>query len=328
MTMRRIGHMDVPALGLGCMNVSHAYGVPPAREDAIALLNHAFDLGVRHFDTAALYGFGRNEELVGSVLSSQRSSIYLASKCGMIGIDGRRVIDGRPDTLKRTCHESLQRLRTDVIDLYYLHRWDKNVPIEESVGALSELVTAGHIRGIGLSEVSAATLRRAHAVHPITAVQSEFSVWTRNPEIAVLDECRRLDIAFVAFSPLGRGFLTNHDVCSDALLPKDIRREMPRFQEPDCSANRTLLQTFRTLAADSGCTAAQLALAWLLRRGEHILPIFGTTSIAHLTENWEAANLRLEDRVIVQVDACVNTGNIHGRRYNPATQSEIDTEEF
>jgi aryl-alcohol dehydrogenase-like predicted oxidoreductase len=310
------------------MNVSHAYGAPPSREDAEQLFHRAFDLGIRHFDTASLYGFGRNEELVGSVLSSQRSSIYLASKCGMTGVDGRRVIDGRPDTLKRTCHESLQRLRTDVIDLYYLHRWDKNVPIEDSVGALAELVTAGHIRGIGLSEVSATTLRKAHAVHPITAVQSEYSIWTRNPEIAVLDECRRLGIAFVAFSPLGRGFLTDADVRADALLPKDIRREMPRFQEPDCSANLALLHRFRELAIDEGCTAAQLALAWVLHRGNHILPIVGTTSITHLEENLGATTLRLDERVMAQVDECLNARKIRGRRYNQATQSEIDTEEF
>ena len=240
MKTRRLGPFTVSAIGLGCMNLSHAYGQPPAFEAAQALLLHSLDSGVTLFDTAALYGFGANEELVGRVLSPHRERFTLASKCGMTGVDGKRVIDGRPATLKRTCEESLKRLRTDVIDLYYLHRWDQQVPIEDSVGALADLVRDGKVLSIGLSEVSAATLRRAHAVHPITAIQSEYSLWTRNPEIGVLDACRELGTTLVAFSPLARGFLpgTLRDVGTfDA---KDIRRAMPRFA-PDAYAKNLAL---------------------------------------------------------------------------------------
>ena len=209
---RRIGSAEVVAIGLGCMNLSHAYGRPPPVEDARRVLFQALDLGVTHFDCAALYGFGRNETLLGDTLPPYRQRIFLTSKCGMTGVDGKRVIDGRPIALKRTLDESLKRLRTDVIDLYYLHRWDKAVPIEESVGALADMVASGKVRAIGLSEVSAATLRRAHAVHPLAAVQSEYSLWSRNAEVAVIEECRRIGAAFVAFSPLGRGFLTGVDL--------------------------------------------------------------------------------------------------------------------
>src|SRR3954469_19966345 len=204
---RLLAERELFGIGLGCMNLSHAYGVPPSSQEARSLLEAALDLGIDHFDTAALYGFGRNEELVGEVLAPVRERVFLASKCGITGVDGKRVIDGRPEILRWTCEEALRRLRTDRIDLYYLHRWDKRVPIEDSIGALADLVRAGSIRAIGLSEVSANTLRRAHAVHPISAVQSEYSLWTRNSELGLLDTCRELGIAFVAFSPLGRGFL-------------------------------------------------------------------------------------------------------------------------
>jgi len=211
MKQRQLGPYQVSAIGLGCMNLSHAYGAPPAPEVGEALIHRALDLGVTMFDTAALYGFGTNELLVGRALKAHRSQITLCSKGGMAGVsfpDGvKRVIDGRPETLRKNCEDSLSRLGTDVIDLYYLHRWDKQVPIEDSVGALSDLVRAGKIREIGLSEVSATTLRKAHAVHPIAAVQTEYSLWTRNPEIAVLKACEELGTTFVAFSPVARGFL-------------------------------------------------------------------------------------------------------------------------
>jgi aryl-alcohol dehydrogenase-like predicted oxidoreductase len=328
MLTRAIGGVRVPAIGLGCMNLHHAYGAPPSREAAVTLLRRALDIGVTHFDTAALYGFGRNEELIGSVLAADRKHIYLASKCGMTVIDGARVLDGRPGALKKTCLESLARLKTDVIDLYYLHRLDKRVPIEESVGGLKDLLSAGHIRGIGLSEVSADTLRRAHAVHAITAVQSEYSIWTRNPENAVLDQCRRLGVAFVAFSPVARGFFAGNPVAPPMLSVRDIRRDMPRFQEPHFSANLRLLQTFKQLAQQSGCTPAQLCLAWLLQRGPHVIPIPGTTSIAHLEENLAAATLRLDDAVFARVDALVNPSAVSGARYGEAAQADIDTEEM
>lgn len=331
MQQRTLGSFQVGAIGLGCMNLSHAYGVPPAPEQAEALLRRALDLGVTHFDTAALYGFGANETLLGRVLAPYRSRFTLASKCGMTGVDGKRVIDGRPQTLKRTCEEALQRLRTEVIDLYYLHRWDKSVPIEDSVGALAGLVGEGKIRAIGLSEVSAATLRRAHAVHPVAAVQTEYSLWTRNAEIAVLEACRALGVAFVAFSPVARGFLagaltTPAQVA--AFDAKDIRRAMPRFQGAAFAANLRLLEGYFALAREAGCTPAQLALAWLLHQGEHILPIPGTTRPDHLEENLQAGEIRLDGDLVVRLDALINRHTVSGARYAAATQAEIDTEEF
>ncbi|MCK2089391.1 aldo/keto reductase [Thauera aromatica] len=331
MQQRPLGPFQVGAIGLGCMNLSHAYGVPPAPEQAEALLRRALDLGVTHFDTAALYGFGANETLLGRVLAPYRSRFTLASKCGMTGVDGKRVIDGRPQTLKRTCEEALRRLRTEVIDLYYLHRWDKSVPIEDSVGALAELVGEGKIRAIGLSEVSAATLRRAHAVHPVAAVQTEYSLWTRNAEIAVLEACRALGVAFVAFSPVARGFLagaltTPAQVA--AFDAKDIRRAMPRFQGAAFAANLRLLEGYFALAREAGCTPAQLALAWLLHQGEHILPIPGTTRPDHLEENLQAGEIRLDGDLVVRLDALINRHTVSGARYAAATQAEIDTEKF
>jgi hypothetical protein len=310
------------------MNLSHAYGVPPPPAEAAAFLQKALELGVRHFDTAALYGFGSNETLVGRALVAQRSQIVLASKCGLTGVDGRRVLDGRPETLRRTCLSSLARLQTDVIDLYYLHRWDRQVPIEDSVGALADLVVAGHVRTIGLCEVSASTLRRAHAVHPIAAVQSEYSLWTRNPEVAVLDECRRLGAAFVAFSPLTRGFLTGGVTDPAALAPKDLRRDMPRFTEPNFSANAKLLAGYGALAREAGCTPAQLALAWLLHTAPHVIPIPGTTSVEHLKDNLGATRVRLEAELIKRLEALINPATVSGPRYNAAAQADIDTEEL
>jgi len=326
--IRRVGPLDVSAIGLGCMSLSHAYGTPPPPEAAEALLRAAVDLGVTFFDTAALYGFGTNETLVGRVLKPVRSRIVLASKCGMTGVDGKRVIDGRPQTLKRTCDESLRRLQTDVIDLYYLHRWDRQVPIEESIGALSDLVRAGKVRCIGLSEVSAATLRRAHAVHPIAAVQSEYSLWTRNPELGVLEACRELGAAFVAFSPVARKFLTGTLPDASALEEKDIRRQMPRFDAAHYPANLRLLDGFAQVARENGCTPAQLALAWLLARGEHVVPIPGTTNIAHLAENLAAATIALDAKSVFRLDEILNANTVSGPRYNAATAAEIDTESF
>jgi aryl-alcohol dehydrogenase-like predicted oxidoreductase len=328
MQPRQIGPFRVSPIGLGCMNLSHAYGAPPAFDDSRALLLRALDLGVDFFDTAALYGFGANETLVGQVLAPHRAKFTLASKCGMTGVDGKRVIDGRPATLKRSCDESLARLRTDVIDLFYLHRWDKQVPIEDSVGALADLVRAGKIRSIGLSEVSAATLRRAHAVHPIAALQSEYSLWTRNPEIATLEACRELGVAFVAFSPVGRGFLGGAPLDIAAFDAKDIRRSMPRFEPAHHAANLNLLPQAQAVARDAGCTLAQLSLAWLLARAPHIVAIPGTTRMAHLEENVAAARVAPSAEVLSRIDAVVNRHSVSGARYNAATQLEIDTEEF
>ncbi len=327
---RQLGHWSVPAIGLGCMNLSHAYGVPPAREQAEAVLQKALDLGITHFDSAALYGFGRNEELVGPFLKPHRDRIVLVSKCGLRGEGGVRTLDARPATLREDIDNSLRRLRTDVIDLYYLHRYDigRPVPIEESVGEMSRFVEQGKIRAIGLSEVSAATIRKAHAVHPVAAVQSEYSLWSRNVEIGVLDTCRDLGIAFVAFSPLGRGFLTSVDLDPVAFAEKDIRRGMPRFQEPHFSNNCGWLPDYRRLAMEAGCTPAQLALAWVLRQGDHIHAIPGTTSVAHLEEDVAALDLDLPEDTLRRVDELVNQDTVSGPRYPAGTQAEIDTEEF
>ena len=310
------------------MNLSHAYAEPPPPAVASALLRRAFELGVRHFDTAALYGFGANESLVGAALAPFRHEVFLASKCGMTGVDGKRVLDGRPATLKQTCVESLQRLGTEVIDLYYLHRLDKRVPIEDSVGALADLVRGGQIRAIGLSEVSALTLRRASAIHPIAAVQSEYSLWTRNPEIALIDECRRLGVALVAFSPIARGFLAGSVPEAEHLQPRDIRRDMPRFKSPAYAANRRLLSPFGEMARSAGCTPAQLALAWVLHRAPHIVPIPGTTSVAHLEENLGAAAVPLDPALLDALERLINQGTVTGARYGSAAQADIDTEEF
>jgi aryl-alcohol dehydrogenase-like predicted oxidoreductase len=333
MQARTIGPFEVSALGLGCMNLSHAYGAPPSAEQGERVLGAALDAGVTLFDTAALYGFGANETLVGRALKPHRQKFTLASKGGMAGVAGddgvvRRVIDGRPETLRRNCEDSLKRLQTDVIDLYYLHRWDKKVPIEDSVGAISRLVEQGKVRTIGLSEVSAATLRKAHAVHPITAVQTEYSLWTRNPEIAVLDACREISAAFVAFSPVARGFLCDalHDVST--LDAKDIRRSMPRFAPDHYAANLRLLPAYKALAQEAGCTPAQLALAWLLHKAPHIVPIPGTTSVGHLQENLRAAAVRLSPELLARLESLINQGTVSGHRYSGQSRSEVDTEEF
>ena len=329
MQQRRLGPFSVSALGFGCMNLSHAYGAPPAPEAAEALLLRALDRGINFFDTAALYGFGVNETLLGRVLKPHRSKFVLASKGGMTGINGRRVIDGRPQSLKRDCEDSLQRLQTDVIDLYYLHRWDKQVPIEDSIGALAELVRAGKVKTIGLSEVSALTLRRAHAVHPITALQSEYSLWTREPEIATLKACRELGTAFVPFSPLARAFLTGTLRDPQAELEaKDIRQQMPRFEPANYAKNLDLLPEYLRIADEARCTPAQLALAWLLAQGEDIIPIFGTRDPRHLDDNAGATDVKLEPRIIQRLDALINQKTVTGPRYNAATQAEIDTETF
>ena len=332
MHTRTIAGRAVSAIGLGCMNLSHAYGTPPPPAIAERLLLAALDQGVTLFDTAALYGFGANETLVGRVLKPYRDRIMLCSKGGMAGVmfpDGlKRVIDGSPTAIRRDCEDSLQRLQTDVIDLYYLHRWHKAVPIEDSVGEMARLVAEGKVRALGLSEVSAVTLRRAHAVHPIAAVQSEYSLWSRNAEIAVLQTCRDIGAAYVAFSPVARGYLSGTLRDLSGFEAKDIRRGMPRFDAAFYPANLALLNDYAVIAKAVGCTAAQLALAWLLARGDHVLPIPGTTSLAHLHENLGADSLQLNAAVMARLDALFSPAAIHGPRYNAATQAEIDTEEF
>ncbi|MFF8717087.1 aldo/keto reductase [Streptomyces sp. NPDC015184] len=325
-TLRRIGPFEVSAIGLGCMNLSHAYGVPPTPEAAERLLLTALEEGVTHFDTAALYGFGANEELVGRVLAGHRDRIVLASKCGMTGVEGRRVIDGRPETIRRTADEALARLRTDVIDLYYLHRIDRAVPVEESVGAMAELVQAGKVHALGLSEASSQTLRRAHAVHPIAALQNEYSLWSRNPEQGTLTVAAELGVALVAFSPLARGFLTAEPPDPGALADKDIRRNMPRFGGANYPANLGLRTQLEMIARDASCTLTQLALAWVLSRGEHVLAIPGTRSVEHLRENMSVLDLDIPSDVLDRAGQVLNAATVHGARYNETTLAEINTE--
>src|SRR5687767_8809371 len=310
------------------MSLSHAYGTPPDESTAAAVLLKALDLGYTHVDTAALYGFGANEALIGRTLKHRRQDFVLATKGGMFrNAQGQREIDGRAQAITQHCDESLRRLQTDVIDLYYLHRWDKRLPVEESVGAMADLVTAGKVRAIGLSEVSAETIRKAHRVHPISAVQTEYSLWTRNAEVAVLDTCRELGIAFVAFSPLARGFLTGGLRDVSTLPPKDIRLAMPRFQGEHFARNLGLLDGLETIARENGCTMAQVALAWLLEQGDHIIPIPGTTRLTHLEENLASVDVRLNGNTIDRLNALINPGTVSGPRYNAATLPEIDTEE-
>ena len=329
MQTRKLGPFDVSAIGLGCMSLSHAYGSPPPRERAEQVLLGALEAGYTFFDTAAVYGLGHNETLVGEVLSPHRDKFVLASKCGITDATGtQRGIDGRPETIKALCDVSLKRLQTDVIDLYYLHRWDKSVPIEDSVGALADLVKAGKIRTIGLSEVSAPTLRRAHATHPITALQTEYSPWTRNPEIAVLDACRELGVAFVAFSPVGRGFLAGEGHDPAGLEEHDFRRGMPRFQGEALAANLKLYDAFAAIAQEAGCTTAQLCLAWLLHKDDNIIPIPGTTNPDHMRDDAAAAAISLSSEIMAKVDATVNGQTVTGSRYAAAMQASVDTEKM
>jgi aryl-alcohol dehydrogenase-like predicted oxidoreductase len=334
MQQRQLGPFTVSAIGMGCMNLSQGYGAPISADQGERVLLTALDAGITLFDTAALYGFGANETLLGNVLRKHRQQFTLTSKCGLTGVDKNsdgklmRVIDGRPVTLRKTCEDSLRRLQTDVIDLYYLHRLDKGVPIEDSVGALSDLVQKGYIRAIGLSEMSASTLRKAHAVHPIAAMQTEYSLWTRNPEIAVLNACRELGVAFVAFSPVARGFLAGEELEPSTFDVNDFRRAMPRFEPANWSVNTQLLPAFHAIAADLGCTAAQLALAWLLHQGEHIIPIPGTTRLDHLVDNLGAVDVCLSAAVSKQLDALINQRTVVGSRYNAQSNLDADTENF
>jgi aryl-alcohol dehydrogenase-like predicted oxidoreductase len=322
---RPIGSRLVSAVSLGCMNLSHGYGGYPAREDAARLVLRALDLGVTMLDTAALYGDGDNERLLGDHVMHRRQDFLLASKCvlGMFG--GKRGLDGSPQAITQTLHEALRRLRTDHIDLYYLHRLDPLVPIEDSVGALVRAREAGHIGAIGLSEMSAHTLRRANAVHPIAAMQSEYSPVVRNPEVAVLDACREIGAAFVAFSPVARGLLAGA-IRTDAYAQGDIRLSMPRFMQPQLGQNLSLVRRFERIAARADITPAQLSLAWLLDRAKHVIAIPGTRNEAHLRENLAAAARSVPTSVLRAVSDAFPANALRGPRYSRAAQAQIDTE--
>ena len=322
---RRIGPFSVSAIGLGAMGLSHAYDVAPSPDESARLLNHALDLGVSLIDTAALYGGGKNEELIAAAIMHRKAEFTLASKCVLEVVGDKRVLDGSPEAIARSVERSLARLRTDHIDLVYLHRADHRVAIEESVGALVRLKDAGKIGSIGLSEMSAETIRRAHSEHPIAAVQTEYSPMVRNPEIAVLETCHTLGIAFVAFSPVGRGLLAGA-IRDAAYAPGDIRAFMPRFVEPNLSHNLKAVAAFEALAAEIGVTPAQLSLAWVLSRGDHVVPIPGTRSIAHLEEDLGATAVVLARETVARIDAIFAPGAIRGARYLAPLQAQVTTE--
>ncbi len=326
---RTIGGREVTPIGLGCMSLSWAYGTPPPDAEGEALLGQALDLGYDFLDTANIYGLGHNEELIGRALKHRRSEFFLATKMAIdVREDGRRFIDCKPEAIRRCVDESLARLQTDFIDLYYMHRRDLSTPIEESMEAMAGLVKAGKIGAIGLSEMSAETLRRAQAVHPVAAMQTEYSLWTRNPEIAVLNACRDLGTTFVAFSPVGRGVLAG-GVTDPATLPeKDLRRGMPRFDAEHWPRNRALIDQFDAIAAREGVTPAQLSLAWVLSRGDHVVAIPGTANAAHMAENIARWDWQLPPAVADELGALINQATVSGPRYAAAMQASIDTEKF
>lgn len=326
MTQRTIGSFTVSPTGLGCMNLSFGYGSVD-EESAGRVLLEALDAGINFFDTAFMYGAGHNEILLGKVLAPHRKRFVLATKCGL-GPDG---IDGRPETIRKQCETSLERLKTDVIDLYYLHRVDGKVPVEESVGAMSELVSKGMVRELGLSEISCSTLKRAKSEHAIAAVQSEYSLWSRTPEHGILELCASEGITFVPFSPLGRGFLAGSAQSVEALDEQDLRCTIarPRFEPEAFAQNSKLLDEFASIAKDNDCNMAQLALAWLLTiEDKRLVPIPGTTSATHMKENAASAQVFLTPETVRKVDDLINETTVQGTRYTAdrmeSTDSELD----
>ena len=327
MQTRKLGShgLEVSALGLGCMGMSEFYA---GRDDAesIATINHALDLGVTFLDTADMYGVGRNEELVGRVLRDRRDAVILATKFGNVrGEDGGfKGVNGHPDYVRAACDASLKRLGIDVIDLYYQHRVDPDVPIEDTVGAMAGLVAAGKVKYLGLSEAAPATIRRAHATHPISALQTEYSLWSRDPEAEILPTVRELGIGFVPYSPLGRGFLTGQFKTPDDLPADDYRRDAPRFQGEAFARNRELVSAMARMAHDKGCTPAQLALAWVLARGDDIVPIPGTKRRAYLEDNLGALDVTLGEDELARIDAILPPGAASGTRYAPPQMAALD----
>jgi len=325
---RTIAGTKLHPVGLGCMNLSWAYGTPPSPEDGARLLARALDLGCNHLDTARIYGAGKNEALIGETLHGRRNEFFLVSKGGIL-VDGpRRGVDCSPEAISAGIEESLRLLKTDHIDLYYMHRFDPKVPIADSVGAMTRAIEAGKIGAYGVSEWSSAHIREAHAVHPVGAVQTEYSLWTRNVELAVLETCRELGIAFVAFSPVGRGALGGLLKDPSTLEAQDLRTKMPRFNAENWPHNRALIDRFVALAEDAGVTAAQLALAWVLSRGDHVHVVPGTTSQQHLADNLRAWGLPIPQDVLDAAGALINERTVAGHRYHDAIRPTIDTEEF
>ncbi len=327
MEQRKLGTQGlvVPALGLGCMGMSDFYA---GRDDAesVATIHRALELGMNYLDTADVYGPYTNEELVGRAIKDRRDRVILATKFGNVrGPDGSwRGVNGRPDYVKSACDASLKRLGVTHIDLYQQHRVDKSVPIEETVGAMADLVRAGKVRYLGLSEAGAATIRRAHATHPITSLQSEYSLWTRDVEAEVLPACRVLGVGFVAYSPLGRGFLTGRFKRREDLPADDYRREHPRFQDPNFGKNLALLGRVEAIAREKGCTPAQLALAWLLARGTDVVPIPGTKKRKYLEENARAVEIALTAEEIRRIDEALPPGATAGPRYPERAMASVN----
>ena len=323
---RQLGPFTVSAVGYGAMGLSANYGSVPERQTSIGLLNRALDLGITMLDTAAIYGDGDNERLLAEAVGHRRGEFLLASKGVLHAAGGARVLDGSPAAITRSLDASLERLGTEHVDLYYLHRLDDRVPIEDSVGALVRALEVGKIGAIGLSEMSAGTLRRAHAIHPIAAMQSEYSPTVRNPEIAVIDACRELGTGFVAFSPTARGMLAG-GITTDCYPDDDIRNAMPRFVGENLRSNLALAGRFAALAEAQGLTPAQLSIAWVLARAPHIVAIFGTGSAEHLEENTAAARIVLANEVADAIGDMF-AGEVKGARYSAKLQSQIDTETF
>jgi aryl-alcohol dehydrogenase-like predicted oxidoreductase len=322
MRLAKLGHspLKVSSLGLGCMGMSEFYGSQSA-EESLATIHRALDLGISLLDTADMYGRGANEELVGRALQGgHRDRVVLATKFGNVRDEEGRFlgINGRPDYVRRACEASLRRLGVETIDLYYQHRVDRTVPIEETVGAMSRLVEEGKVRFLGLSEASASTLRRAHTTHPISALQTEYSLWTRDPEEQILPVCRELGITFVSYSPLGRGFLTGRFKCLEDLAENDARRNHPRFQGENFDRNLELVKRVERIAAKKGCKSSQLALAWVLAQGEDIIPIPGTCNRAHLEENVQALDLALTEPELAELNEAAPVGTTAGERYAEA----------
>jgi aryl-alcohol dehydrogenase-like predicted oxidoreductase len=316
MEQRRLGALTVSAMGLGCMGMSEFYGAANESE-AIATIHRALDLGVTFLDTADMYGPFTNEKLIGKAIRGRRDEVVLATKFGnMRGEQGEFLgISGQPDYVRKACDASLQRLGVDVIDLYYQHRVDTKTPIEETIGAMADLVREGKVRHLGMSEAAPATIRRAAKVHPIAALQTEYSLWTRDPEDEILPTVRELGIGFVAYSPLGRGFLTGRFKTIDDLDPTDFRRRSPRFQGENFQRNLELVDRIEALAKEKGVTPSQLALAWVLHRGDDIVPIPGTKHVKYLEENVGALDVRLSDDELRQIDEIAPVGIAAGERY-------------
>ena len=327
MTSRPLGPFSINPVGLGCMNMMHAYNEPISEADSETLLNRALDLGYNFLDTATIYGVGESERRIGKFLKHRRDEFVLASKCVLGFENGKRILDARPETIKAQCEASLDRLQTDVIDLYYMHRPDPNVPLEDSVGALADLVAEGKIKTIGLSEMSADMLRQAHAVHPIAAMQSEYSLIVRNPEIAVMEACRELGTTLVAFSPVGRGMFSQVPLDPAKYWEGDMRRGFfPRLAEPHFSENQKLLPMARAMADTLNCTLPQLAIAWTLAKGEEVVAIPGTKDIHHLEDNFGALTVDLSADQVAKLDAHFAPEAISGPRYNALGQASVTTE--